>query len=116
MIATLILLCPQAILSDVPDNQKHEVAHLLAFVKESACSIERNGKRYTGDEAQDHILKKYDYFRDKIRSTEDFIAYAATKSTMSGKNYLARCDGAPPVPTKDWLLAELNSYRNRSGN
>ena len=97
--------------ADVPPKQKHEVAHLLQFVKNSPCRVNRNGSLHQGEDAAAHILKKYDYFRDKIKTTEQFIEYSATKSTMSRKYYTVRCNGAEEIRTKDWLLRELEAYR-----
>ena len=80
-------------------------------IKCDRCSIERNGKKYAGNDAYSHIMKKYDYFRDRIETSEDFIELSATKSTMSAKYYLVFCDGNPPMRTKDWLLEELREFR-----
>ncbi len=96
--------------ADVPATQKGEVDHLLQYVELSNCVIDRNGTKHSGKEAVGHIQKKYDYFRDKIKSTEDFIDYSASKSTMSGKPYHVRC-GGKTVTTKEWLLDELRTYR-----
>ena len=54
---------------------------------------------------------KYDYFRDDIKSTEEFIEYSASKSTMSGEYYTVTCPGFETIKTQDWLLAELKKYR-----
>ena len=99
--------------ADVPPKQQAEVAHLLQFVKNSRCKVNRNGSFHQGKEAASHIRKKYDHFRDKIRTTEDFIKYSATKSTMSGKYYTVLCDGQQPIRTQDWLLEELATYREK---
>jgi len=97
--------------ADVPPEQKHEVEHLINFVKTSSCEINRNDQYHDGEKALAHIQLKYDYFRNKIKTTEQFIEYSATKSTMSGKFYLVRCGDQPPQKTKDWLLHELERYR-----
>lgn len=97
--------------ADVPAAQRAEVDHLLRYVELSHCVIDRNGTRHTGKEAVGHIQKKYDYFRDKIRSTEDFIELSAAKSTMSGKPYRVVCEGGMTTTTQDWLLGELRAYR-----
>jgi hypothetical protein len=99
--------------ADVPPEQKHEVAHLLQFVENSSCRINRNGSFHHGDEAAAHIRKKYDHFRRKIRTTEQFIEHSASKSTMSGKYYTVFCDGQKPIRTRDWLLRELKKYRRQ---
>ena len=78
--------------------------------------MERNGKRYNSEGAYSHVKKKYDYFREKIKTTEDFIEYSASKSTMSGKFYVVFCDNEPAMRTRDWLLEELRQYRGRNDN
>jgi hypothetical protein len=102
-------VCP----ADVPDPQRPEVAHLIAYLRDSDCRMIRNGKAYTGADGAQHVQRKYDYFRDEIGSTEEFIEYAASKSTMSGKPYRVQCPGAQPLPSRDWLLRELRSFRSR---
>ncbi|MCI5211129.1 MAG: hypothetical protein D3910_20630 [Candidatus Electrothrix sp. ATG2] len=97
--------------ADAAPEQQAEVAHLLRFVHNSSCRIKRNGSLHQGEEAVAHIQKKYDYFRKKIKTTEDFIEHSASKSTMSGKYYTVLCDGQKPIRTQDWLLEELATYR-----
>ena len=97
--------------ADVPAEKQHEVKHLLSFVEQSDCLLERNGKQHSGAEAVKHIKKKYDYYRDDVDSAESFIEYSATKSTMSGKYYMVQCGSRAAVKTRDWLLEELKRYR-----
>ncbi len=100
-------------LADVPTEQVKEVEHLLAYVKNSGCIINRNGSDHPAEKGVSHIESKYDYFRDDIKSTEDFIEYSATKSTMSGDYYTVTCPGENTIRTQDWLLAELKSFRSK---
>ncbi len=88
-----------------------EVEHLLDYVASTSCKYERNGEMHTGQEAVEHIKKKYDYFIDDIETTEDFIKYSATKSKMSGKYYKIHCANQPSVKSSTWLLAELGRFR-----
>jgi hypothetical protein len=97
--------------ADVPATQSAEVQHLLSFVATSNCSLIRNGSRHDASEAVAHIRKKYDYFRAEIHSTEEFIAYAATRSTLSGQVYRVECPGRPVIDSAQWLLQELARYR-----
>ena len=92
-----------------------EIDHLIAFIAASPCAFIRNGVAYDGAEAVNHIKDKYDYYRADIRSAEDFIALAASKSAMSGKPYLVECDGATE-PAADWITRELAAFRQRSGS
>lgn len=107
----IILFLPVMVLADVAPNKKHEVAYLLDYIVRSGCVLTRNGTQYKGKDAAEHIQTKYDYYRRDINNTEDFIKYAATKSTMSGKYYTVKCNGQKESKTKDWLLRELEVYR-----
>lgn len=98
--------------ADVPPEQVKEVDHLLNFVENSNCTINRNGTDYKGKKGVSHISRKYEYFRGDIKNTEDFIKYSATKSTMSGNFYTVSCPGKQTIQTKDWLLNELARFRS----
>ena len=103
-----VVACGPA-LSDVPDPQQEEVAHLLEFLRNTTCAVERNGKSHNGENAYSHVQKKYDYFRDGIKTTEQFIEYSATKSTISGRYYMVICEEQAPIRRQDWHLRELDS-------
>ena len=92
-------------------NTKSEINHLLTHVSNTECLYERNGSLHDGAEALAHIKKKYNYFKDEIKTAEDFIKYSATKSKMSGKYYYIQCPNQKKIKSKDWLLAELAAYR-----
>lgn len=92
-------------------DTRQEIKHLLDFVGNTECSYQRNGSDHSGEEAKAHIQKKYDYYYDDIKTAEDFIAYSATKSTMSGKKYTINCTGKKVQFSGDWLNAELKRFR-----
>lgn len=100
--------------ADVPDADRHEVTYLLEYLRTSGCEMERNGKKHNSESAYSHVKKKYEYFRDKIKTSEDFVEYSASKSTMSGKYYHVFCGSEPAERTQDWLLEELRRYRAKN--
>ena len=102
---------PAEIHADVPEAQKSEVNHLLEYLKNSGCQMERNGSKHDAQEAVKHINKKYDYYRDDIKTTEDFIDRSASRSSLSGREYHVLCPGQETRPTADWLKEELEHYR-----
>jgi len=108
-----LLFVNHSVWADVPEEQVKEVNHLLNFVENSNCTINRNGSDYQANRGVSHIRNKYDYFRDDIHNTEDFIKFSATKSTMSGRFYTVTCEGTESLTTRDWLLKELQQYRSR---
>ena len=113
LLTTLLLTFSVNAIADVPPEQKPEVEHLLAFVQQSDCVMIRNGDEHEGEKAASHIKKKYDYFADDISTTESFIEYSATKSTMSGKYYTVRCPDGTEMRSQDWLLEELKIFRGK---
>ena len=108
-----LTLVSAPLFADVPLKQVDEVEHLITYLETSNCEMIRNGKSYDGKDGAKHVRRKYDHFRDEITSTEDFIAYSATKSLMSSKPYQVQCPGQEAVPSADWLLIELKDYRTR---
>ena len=117
MIRTLLFICllslSLGVRADVPAEQVAEVEHLISYLQESDCRMVRNGKSYSGQDGANHVRRKYGHFRGRISRTEDFITYSATKSTMSGKYYEVECPGEQPIRSRDWLLNELQAYRDR---
>jgi len=113
--SALVLLICLAIGSraDVPAEQEAEVEHLISYLAESDCQMVRNGKSHNGTDGANHVRRKYAHFRKEISSTEDFIRYSATKSTLSSRYYEVQCPGEAPVRSQDWLLKELKAYRSQ---
>jgi hypothetical protein len=90
-----------------------EIQQLLSFVAKSGCKFNRNGTWYPAPEASAHLADKERYLaeRGQIASAEDFIAKAATKSSMTGKPYTVRCGSEPAIASDEWLTAELRRLR-----
>lgn len=90
---------------------QEEIDHLLNYVANTSCKYDRNGTIHDGPEARDHINMKYEHYKKKVKTAEDFIRYSATKSLISGKKYKIRCPGSEAVFASDWLLDELKAFR-----
>jgi hypothetical protein len=108
---TVLLACGNAEAAlDVQERQ--EIEALLDFVEKSGCLFIRNGSEHPSADARAHLQKKLDYLKDKGRldSPEDFIAKAATESSMSGEPYQVNCQGRLQ-PSAQWLDAELARLR-----
>lgn len=117
IIISLLLLITFSVpgLAQQPDARTlDEINHLLDFIKSSQCDFNRNGTWYKASEAADHINTKYEYVLGKgfVGSSDDFIKYAATKSSMSGKKYVVRCGDNGIMDSSDWLHKELAAFRS----
>jgi len=92
---------------------RSEIHHLLDYIERSGCDFNRNARWYPAKDGRAHIEKKYAYLLDKgwVSTAEEFIARAATQSSMSGTPYQVRCAGARAEPSAQWLREELLRYR-----
>jgi len=90
-----------------------EINYLLDFIERSGCKFYRNGSWYDSHRARSHLRDKYNYLsaRDRIKTAEDFIDEAATRSSMSGTEYQIQCEAGPAVPSSRWLRTALVEYR-----
>ncbi len=114
--STALILLVILVVSQRAESEEglgQEINHLLLYIENSGCTFIRNGKAYDAAEARAHIQKKYDYFKGRIKTTENFVKYSATKSSMSGKPYKVRCNGRE-IFCADWLTVELEKFRSRA--
>jgi hypothetical protein len=90
-----------------------EINYLLGFIGSSGCKFYRNGSWYDSHRAQSHLRDKYNYLaaRDRLKTADDFIEQAATRSSMSGEEYQIQCEAGPAVPSNRWLRTALSGYR-----
>lgn len=112
----LVLICSMVQAMDNKDAMEKEIQHLFDHLKNSQCEFNRNGKWYNTEDAIKHINKKYQYLIKKglVNSTEQFIDRAASKSSMSGKPYLVKCDASEPIKSSIWFTNELTRFRNET--
>ena len=64
-------------------------------------------------EAAAHMQRKYEHFKDEIKTPEDFIRLTATKSLMTGKLYYVRLKDGEKLTSEAWLLQALEAYRQK---
>jgi hypothetical protein len=95
------------------ERSRQEIAHLLDYVAQQGCEFNRNGSWYDSKAAREHLRQKYDYLQHRKLAPDAnaFIERAASSSSMSGKAYMVRCGNGQPVPSAQWLNAELSRYR-----
>ena len=84
------------------ESTRQIVLYLIDVVAHSELTFIRNGEEHTCAEAARHMARKYEYFKGKIKSAEDFIHYCASKSLVSGEPYLVSTRQGS-VPVEKWL-------------
>jgi len=116
----VLLLTGLAALADGPvqpsEDSESAIHFLLKHVADSGLIFIRNSDRHDAADAAEHMNNKYEYFRDKIKTPEDFIQRCASKSLLSGKPYQVVLDNGKEVRTDEWLLRALTDYRRGPGS
>jgi len=87
------------------------IEHLITFVQESNVTFERNFSSHDSTAAAEHIGKKYQHFQDEIDTPEKFIELCATRSLVTGKDYMVITPTGEKIPAGVWLNTELAQYR-----
>ena len=111
--ATVLVLAIPALAATPSARTRVELDSLVAALRTSGCSFQRNGTWHDAAAAADHLQKKREVLQGKgrIGTTEDFIRLGASESSMSGKPYQVRCPDKPVVPSKVWLERKLAALR-----
>ena len=93
------------------ESLEQTINYLIHYVETSKATFIRNGAEHTPAEAVSHIKAKYEHFKNEIKTPEDFIRLAATKSWLSGKLYLVRTPEGKETRLDAWLTEALKAHR-----
>jgi hypothetical protein len=117
-IVAMLVFSVASFAKDTNGDTQREISHLFEYLRNSNCEFYRNGTWYGPDEAGSHLNRKYQYLlkRGLVKSAEQFIDRAASKSSMSGKPYLVRCGGSDTVESSFWFTEELLRLRTAKHN
>ena len=99
------------------DVEQQKIAYLIDSVAtlKNATFI-RNGTAYDAAHAADHMRLKLRFAGSRVKTAEDFIAYCATGSSMSGIKYSIRFSDGHTVDSATFLHGKLAEYEARTGN
>ena len=88
-----------------------EIKFIMDHVKNSSFIFIRNGKEDSAKDAYKHMMKKYNYFKDKINNAETFIELTLTKSTMTGEKYKVKLSRSKILLSQNYFLEKLKLFR-----
>jgi hypothetical protein len=113
-LALAILIVAFAGKTFATESLEQTVNYLIDHVGKSNATFIRNGAAYTPAEAVAHIKAKYEHFKNQIKTPEDFIRLAASKSLLTGKPYLVRTPDGKDMRLDVWLTEALKQYRTEN--
>jgi len=95
-----------------------EIRALIAALADSPCRFQRNGSWYDAPRAAAHLQRKYDYLRKRGQAgdAQQFIARAASTSSVSGRPYRVACPGQPERDAGPWFGDQLQVLRRHPGS
>ncbi len=111
MVAFLIVGIRCAVIAE---DLEAVIRYLLQYVQNSEVVFIRNNREYSAHEAEDHIRKKYQHFKEQIKTPEDFIQFAGTKSLLSGRHSRVRLKNGKTMLSQKWLEIALGAYRKKN--
>jgi hypothetical protein len=106
----LAALCLCLCVSAGADETAQEIEHLIQFVATSGCDFERNDGVHDPQGAADHLRLKLSNGGRYVKTAENFIDRLASKSSWTGREYHAICEGER-IKSSDWLYGALADYR-----
>ena len=107
----LLTIC-SAVPAPAAESIEQTVAFLLHRIETTDVTLIRDGQAHTPQEAVAHVRAKYRTFKAQIKTPEDFIRLAATKSLLTGQPYLVRTRDGKEMPLNTWLSNALLEHRN----
>jgi hypothetical protein len=94
-------------------SEADKIELLIAAVEKSGMTFVRNGKEYPSREAADHLRLKVSRAGKRVKTAQQFIEHLASKSSMSGKDYLLKQPDGSTIASRDWMRAELAAIESR---
>ena len=97
---------------DAAAMERAKIEYLLARIRRSPCTFIRNGEAYGGSRAAMHITWKYRKALKQIKTADDFIEEVASRSRVTGEDYLVKFSDGRLFPMEGVLGNELRLLNN----
>ena len=94
------------------DTKNDEISYLINSVGKNGCVFIRNGERFSGKEAREHLRSKRKLNAHLIHSAEDFIKKIASRSSTSGELYMIGCRDEEQQTANEWFTRLLALHRS----
>ena len=110
LVTVFILLVVNTVPLHAAESLEQTINFLLHRIETADATFIRNGKEHTPGEAVEHVRAKYQHFKGQIKSPDDFIRLAASKSLLTGQPYLVRTRDGKEIQLNVWLSNALREH------
>jgi hypothetical protein len=94
------------------DIETRRIEYLISSVADlHGATFIRNGDEYSAAQAAAHLRLKLDRAGARIKTAEQFIAFCATGSSISGQKYRIRLADGRTLDTAEFLRGKLALYQ-----
>jgi hypothetical protein len=94
------------------DSEQQKINYLIASVEAlKDVSFIRNGSSYNAEQAASHMRLKLRMAGSRVKTVEDFIAYCATESSVTGIKYTIRFPDGHTIESATFLRDKLASFK-----
>ncbi|CAN7639317.1 MULTISPECIES: DUF5329 family protein [unclassified Variovorax] len=109
-------LCAASPAHATPSASEQRVIETLIqrVASQKSMKFMRNGEEHDATEAAQHLRAKYDHFKDKIVTAEDFIRLCGTRSEVTKVPYKVRTADKRTRNSSDFLKDELRLVRRQA--
>ena len=93
------------------ESVNYEINRLISSVGRNGWTFIRNGVKYRGKAAREHLRSKKERNEQLIATTEEFIEKIASGSAATGTPYLIQCRGQEETTANEWFTVLLEKSR-----
>jgi hypothetical protein len=114
--AAAVALCAAGPAYATPSASEQKVIETLIerVADHKSMTFMRNGEAHDAAEAARHLRAKYDHFKDRIVTAEDFIRLCGTRSEVTKAPYKVRTANSGTRDSADFLHDELRQVRRQA--
>jgi len=110
----LLLLALLSVLAPVQAYALSEEEKITLLIESARDTPEgtrfiRNGSAYGVADAVSHLARKYSRAQSRVKTAEEFILHVASRSSISGKEYLIQYPDGTTVTTATFFMEKLHS-------
>lgn len=96
-------------------SEAEKIEKLIAAIAAlKDATFVRNGQSYSTEDAVSHLRRKLDSAGQQIKTAKDFIEHLASKSSLTGEEYMIQMPDGKSIKSSEFLTQELEKFESNS--